>query len=184
MTPISTINTKLLTTTAAPVTAATTTVVKTTAGVAPTITTTNSSTVKVSAAATTIVKAAAAPTPVTVSVADVLKAGATLAANTIIKDTAANIQSNLKALAALTPAANITGITLSDTSKGTISVARADVKGDLSAVANSDTVAVFLRKITTLDLSRFCSASLMTYCATKEKQHGTQPIRRIPQGCG
>ena len=35
-----------------------------------------------------------------------------------------------------------------------------------------------------VDLSRFCSASLMTYCATKEKQHGTQPIRRIPQGCG
>ena len=149
MTPISTVNNKLIATTAAPITAATTAVIKSTTAVAVTISTTNSSTVKVSAAATTISKAAAAPAPVTVSVADALKAGAILAANTVIKDTAANIQSNFKALAALTPAANIAGITLTDTAKATISLARADVKGDLSAVANTDTVAVFLRKITT-----------------------------------
>ena len=149
MVSISTINSAALTqsvSNTASTVVPSTTAVKTTS--APTISTTNSSTVKVSAAALTVVKAATAST-VTVSVADVLKAGYTPLANTVIKDTAANIQTNLKAIAAITPAANITGITLSDTAKGTISVARADVSGDLSIATNSDPEVLLLKKITT-----------------------------------
>ena len=149
MVSISTINSAALTqsvSNTASTVVPSTTAVKTTS--APTISTTNSSTVKVSSAALTVVKAATAST-VTVSVADVLKAGYTPLANTVIKDTAANIQTNLKAIAAITPAANITGITLSDTAKGTISVARADVSGDLSIATNSDPEVLLLKKITT-----------------------------------
>ena len=145
MTPLSTVNTALVTTTTVSTTVAPTTTAKTSAATA---TTTAASTVKVSAAATALVKSAGTVS-VTVSVADALKSGATIAANTVIKDTAANIQSNLKALAALTPAANISGITLSDTAKPTISLARADAKGDLSSATNIDPVAVLLRKVTT-----------------------------------
>ena len=149
MTPITTVNNTIIpaTTTSSQV-AVTSTAVKNPTTPAPNITTSNSSTVKVSAAALIVAKAVTA-TPAPMTVVAVLASGANIPSGTVIKDTAANIQSNLKALAALTPAANITGITLSDTAKASISVARADVKGDLSAVTNTDTVAVFLRKITT-----------------------------------
>jgi sporulation protein YlmC with PRC-barrel domain len=149
MVSISTIsNTTQTVSTANSTATASTTTAQTTTVATPTITTTNSSTVKVSAAALSVAKAATASI-LTVSVADVLKSGYTPVPNTVIKDTAANIQTNLKAIAAIAPAANITGITMSDTAKATISVARADVKGDLSSTTNTDTVAVFLKKITT-----------------------------------
>ena len=149
MVSISTVsNTTQTVSTANSTAAASTTTAQTTTVATPTITTTNSSTAKVSAAALSVAKAAAAST-VTLSVADVLKSGYTPVPNTVIKDTAANIQTNLKAIAAITPAANITGITLSDTAKGTISVARADLSGDPSDSKNTDPEVLLLKKITT-----------------------------------
>ena len=148
MVSISTVSNTTQTATTTAATSTTVAKTTTTATATPTISTSNSSTVKVSAAALTVAKAAAAAT-VTVSVADVLKANYTPLANTVIKDTAANIQNNLIAIAAIVPAANITGITLSDTAKATISVARADVSGDLSDAKNTDPEVVLLKKITT-----------------------------------
>ena len=147
MVSISTINsaaqTQSVSNTASTV-AATTTAVKTTT--APTISTTNSSTVKVSSAALTVAKAPTVATPM--SVAQILAAGANIPANTVIKDTAANISTNLKALGALTTFSNVSSITLSDTKAGTISIVRTDIAGDLSDPQNTDPNLAVLKKIT------------------------------------
>ena len=145
-------------------TAAATKSVTNTATTAPTISTTNSSTVKVSSAALTVAKAATAST-VTVSVADVLKAGYTPLANTVIKDTAANISTNLKALGALTTFSNVSSITLSDIKAGTISIARTDIAGDLSDPQNTDPNLAVLKKITssyTLKVSGLAVSDALT----------------------
>jgi hypothetical protein len=118
----------------------------TTAKTSITISTTNSSTVKVSAAALTVAKAATVATPM--SVAQVLATGDKIPAGTIIKDTAANISTNLKALSALSTLSAVTGITLSDTKAGTINVARSDVAGDLSDAQNTGPNLAVLKKIT------------------------------------
>lgn len=151
MVSVSTVSntTQTATTTAATQAALQTAVVApTTTAVSPTISTTNSSTVKISAAAVTVAKAATLPPPTVITVAQALSSGDKIASNTVIKDTAANISTNLKALGALTTLGNVTGITLSDTKAGTISIARADLTGDLSSSTNIDANLVVLKKIT------------------------------------
>ena len=164
MVSISTINsaaqTQSVSNTASTV-AATTTAVKTTT--APTISTTNSSTVKVSSAALTVAKAPSVATPM--SVAQILAAGANIPANTVIKDTAANISTNLKALGALTTFSNVSSITLSDIKAGTISIARTDIAGDLSDPQNTDPNLAVLKKITssyTLKVSGLAVSDALT----------------------
>jgi hypothetical protein len=140
---------------------ATTTAVKTTT--APTISTTNSSTVKVSSAALTVAKAPTVATPM--SVAQILAAGANIPANTVIKDTAANISTNLKALGALTTFSFVSSITLSDTKAGTISIVRTDIAGDFSDPQNTDPNLAVLKKITssyTLNVSDLSVSDALT----------------------
>ncbi len=122
------------------------TVVKATVATASTNNTNNSSTVSVSAAALTVAKAATVSAPLTV--AQVLALTGDIPAGTVIKDTAANISGNFKALGALTGLANISSITLSDTKAATINVARTDLTGDLSSTSNSDPNLAVLKKIT------------------------------------
>ena len=144
-------------------TAAATKSVINTATVAPTISTTNSSTVKVSSAALTVAKAPSVATPM--SVAQILAAGANIPANTVIKDTAANISTNLKALGALTTFSNVSSITLSDTKAGTISIVRTDIAGDLSDPQNTDPNLAVLKKITssyTLNVSGLSVSDALT----------------------
>ena len=165
MVSISTIsNTTQTVSTANSTAAASTTTAQTTTVATPTITTTNSSTVKVSAAALSVAKAATAtPTPLTV--AQILATGDKIPAGTVIKDTAANISTNLKALASLTSIANVTSITLSDTKAGTISVARTDLVGDLSDPQNTDLNLAVLKKITssyTLNVSGLSVSDALT----------------------
>ena len=114
---------------------------------APTISSSNSSTVKVSAAGMSVVRTLTrvATAPMTV---DQVLAASTLSPQTVIKDTAANIQSGLKRLAGLSGLSNISAITLSDTKAPTISVARTDLSGDLSSSANADLDLAVLKKIT------------------------------------
>ena len=112
----------------------------------PTISTKNSSTVSISPPA--VAKLATTATLVPMTVAQVLAPNATIPANTVIKDTTANIKANLSALAGLSGISNVSSITLSDTKAGTISVARSDLTGDLSDANNVTPSLVVLRKIT------------------------------------
>ena len=86
-------------------------------------------------------------------------------ANTVMKDSAANISANLKALGALASIANVTGITLSDAKAGTIKVARADLAGDLSSATNTDPNLAVLKKITstfTLNVTGLSAADALS----------------------
>ena len=165
MTPITTVNNTIIpaTTTSSQV-AVTSTAVKNPTTPAPNITTSNSSTVKVSAAALIVAKAVTA-TPAPMTVVAVLASGANIPAGTVIKDTAANISTNLKALGALATFANVASITLSDTKAGAITIARADIQGDLSSTSNTDPNLAVIKKITssyTLNVTGLAVADALT----------------------
>ena len=124
----------------------------------------NTSTVKVSAAGLTVLKAATA-TPAPMTVAQALAAGADIPAGTVIKDTAAAVGANLKALAGLASLSNIASITLSDTKAGTVSLSRADLGGDLTSSTNTDKNLAVLKKITssyTLNITNLAVSDALT----------------------
>ena len=146
---------------------ATTTVVKTTtiAAPTPTISTKNSSTVAISPPATAKLIGAASTTPAPLTAAQLLALTGDIPTNTVIKDTAANISANLKALGALTSIGNVASITLSDTKAGTITVARTDLTGDLSSTSNADANLTVLKKITssyTLNVTGLTASDAIT----------------------
>ena len=135
-----------------------------TVATAATPTPASASTVKVSAAGLTVSKAASA-TPAPMTVAQALAAGADLPAGTVIKDTAAAVGANFKTLGSLATLSNITSITLSDAKAGTISVARADLTGDLTSSTNTDANLAVLKKITssyTLNVTGLSASDALT----------------------
>ena len=149
MVGISSVNNPYLKTSAAnPVTPAETVRPVTTTSVSsPTISTKNSSSVAISPPAVVKLAATAAAAASPMTVAAVLAANASIPANTVIKDSAANIQARLKDLANLPAIANVASITLTDT-KGTITVAGADIVAVSTNATSAAAIGSLLKKIT------------------------------------
>jgi|GEM_PF-2662731 len=149
MVGISSVNNPYLKTSAAnPVTPTDTTKpVATTSLASPTISTKNSSSVAISPPAVVKLAASAATAASPMTVAAVLAANANITANTVIKDSAANIQARLKDLSNLPAIANVTSITLTDT-KGTITVAGADIVAGSTNATSAAAIGTLLKKIT------------------------------------
>ena len=113
----------------------------------PTISTKNSSSVAISPPAVVKLAASAATAAKPMTVAAVLANNAVIPANTVINDSAANIQARLKDLANLPAIANVASITLTDT-KGTITVAGADIVAGSTNATSSAPIGALLKKIT------------------------------------
>lgn len=129
-----------------------------------TITSKNSTVVTISESAYAKLAQSALPST-TITVAQALQSGFSISANTIIKDTSANINKNLQALLGLSTIGNVAGITFSDTAKATITAARSDLTGNLTDSSNTNAELTLLRKISsnyTLNLTGVTAADAVT----------------------